>query len=252
MRILTRLVMVLVLLGVLAYGSYGLGKYVLSNKLFGNSVTPVEGSVLEAEKPKSKKNVPGQVPITGKPHVEVDILPADEAEPGPEIPSIASLQKTPRGRSGSSNKKSPSSNSNTQSARRESTTREFSTNDPTPKLRSGYDSSGDGRSYRADSSDDEDRPRRRRRRQYSDDDNSRSSERTTSRRRRRRRSSSSSNDSPVPRAESSRSRRSESRSSRPSRSERSESPVPRPEGAPSRSDSSGTLGGSESPIPQPE
>jgi uncharacterized membrane protein YuzA (DUF378 family) len=46
MKILSRLLTVLLLLGGLAYGSYAVGKYVLSEKLFGDKVTPRNGAAV--------------------------------------------------------------------------------------------------------------------------------------------------------------------------------------------------------------
>jgi hypothetical protein len=83
MRFLSRLVMVLALLGGLAYGSYALGRYVLSTRLFGTSMKPNEETALDAVARSTRVAgaVTRQVDIKGKPRVEVKVLPADQAGP---------------------------------------------------------------------------------------------------------------------------------------------------------------------------
>jgi hypothetical protein len=271
MRFLSRFVMVLVLLGGLAYGSYALGRYVLSTRLFGNTVKPNQETAMDAVARSTRVAgaVTRQVDIKGKPRVEVKVLPADQAGPGPEPPSISDLEKAAQGKS-----YTPSRPSRTRIV----TPQTFRA---VPRVR---DNSGSR--YTSDERAEEERPRRRRRRRTrrrsSDTSYSTNSRRTT-----RSDSSSSGNDggvtilggasstpeyssgssdnAPMPREDGTPSRSygggsseeqprvrrrrersssddsSSTRSSRPRRSI-TESPVPRPEGG-----SSG-----DSPIPQPE
>jgi hypothetical protein len=95
MRFLSRLVMVLALLGGLAYGSYALGRYVLSTRLFGSTLQPGEDTEMDAvaRSTRAAGAVTRHVDIKGKPRVEVKVLPADQAGPGPEPPSISDLEK---------------------------------------------------------------------------------------------------------------------------------------------------------------
>jgi hypothetical protein len=77
MKILSRIVLVLALLCSLGYGSYAFGKYVLTNKLFGNGasgnpVRTVSRSTGEASAVTQHTNWKGD-----KPRVEVKVLPAD-------------------------------------------------------------------------------------------------------------------------------------------------------------------------------
>lgn len=100
MKILSRVAMTLMLLGGLAYGSYAFGRYVLSTRLFGTSVTPASGSGLAVVPPGRERSSRVAAATTrrtelrgGKPHVEVSVLPADDAGPGPEPPSIPNLAR---------------------------------------------------------------------------------------------------------------------------------------------------------------
>jgi hypothetical protein len=91
MRFLTRAVFVLALLGGLGYGSYAFGRYVLSDKLFGSSVVPSARSGLVVDAPSTvtrKTQYKGSTP-----RVEVQVMDAATAGPGPEPPSIDDLRK---------------------------------------------------------------------------------------------------------------------------------------------------------------
>jgi hypothetical protein len=84
MRLLIRLVVVVLFLGALAYGSYDFGKYVLSNKLFGAPPHRAAPGLISDE-PMSD---PGGVTEhsnagSGRPRVDVEILPADQAGSAP-------------------------------------------------------------------------------------------------------------------------------------------------------------------------
>lgn len=263
--------MVLALLGGLAYGSYALGRYVLSTRLFGSTLKPGEGTAMDAVARSTRVAgaVTRQVDIKGKPRVEVNVLPADQAGPGPEPPSISDLEKAAQGKSYTPSRPSRSRVVTPQSFR---------------AVRRVRDNSG-SRYTSDEEAAEEERPRRRRRRRRRR--SSDSSSRTTRSARGDSSSSSdsrvtilgdesssseyssgSSNDAPMPREDGSSARDSgssdsgeerprvrrrvrrersssdEASSTHPSRPRRSvtESPVPRPEGG-----SSG-----ESPIPQPE
>jgi hypothetical protein len=263
MRFLSRLVMVLALLGGLAYGSYALGRYVLSTRLFGSTLQPGEDTAMDAvaRSTRAAGAVTRHVDIKGKPRVEVKVLPADQAGPGPEPPSISDLEKAAQKKSYTPSRPSRTRVVTPQSFRAPRIVRDTS-----------------GSRYTRDRDDDpeEERPRRRRRRRRSRrSDNSSNTSRSTG----RNYSSSSSSDSsvtilggessspdyssgapsdaPMPREDGTPSRSSvrrrvrsdssssgESSSTRSSRPRRSttESPIPRPEGG----------SGGESPVPQPE
>jgi hypothetical protein len=97
MKILTRLLIVVCLLTALGYGSYAFGQHVLSARLFGNEVLPTNDSGMTA----STGHVDVSAPVTRKTHitgdkplVDVEVMPADQAGPGPEAPSIEELQKS--------------------------------------------------------------------------------------------------------------------------------------------------------------
>jgi hypothetical protein len=93
MRFLSRAVFVLVLLGGLGYGSYAFGRYVLSSKLFGSSVLPSDRSGLVAVTPPTV--VTRKTEYKGsEPRVEVEVMDADSAGPGPEPPSMDDLRKS--------------------------------------------------------------------------------------------------------------------------------------------------------------
>ncbi len=86
MKFLSRLLVVLCVLGGLGYGSYVFGRYVLSKHLFGalhkQSVSTVASASI------SKTDLRG-----GKPRVEVEVLSADSAGPGPALPPSAALER---------------------------------------------------------------------------------------------------------------------------------------------------------------
>lgn len=92
MRFLSRAVFVLALLGGLGYGSYAFGRYVLSSKLFGSSVLPSDRSGLVAVTPPTV--VTRKTQFKGsEPRVDVQVMDANDAGPGPEPPSMDDLRK---------------------------------------------------------------------------------------------------------------------------------------------------------------
>lgn len=239
MRILLRVVTVLLLLSGLAYGSYAVGKYVLSEKLFGDSVTPQNGMAVVGKPRVSTMTRKVQTQGQG---VQVQVLPAQDAASHSDVPSFSDLQRASKGRA------TPRAAPNRQRVVRSDAPSPSSTR-LNPNL--GGDVDNGPRISSSDSASDEPRSsrRRRRRRSSSYNDNSSSSEDATPRRRRRsrrRRSSDesrsysrrSSNDSPRSSRSESRSERSQDTSS--SSSGGNDSPVPSAES------------GGESPVPQPE
>ena len=262
MKFLSRMLVMLVILSGLGYGSYTLGRYVLSKHLFGALNKKGTPSVVSASV--GKTDLRG-----GKPRVEVEVLPANSAAQVSEAPSNDALEKRaadlkPDSRASLSRvEKSNGQSSNADASRNSSSgpsksgrlgERQFDdargmrvdngveVEDGTSRER--RDSSGNStrrRSRSARGDDDEDRPRRRRRR-FSEATLRRTRTDSSSARR------DSTSDLPS-RAESRnysddnspRRRRSESRGDSGGSSGGSESPIPRAEG-----------GGDESPIPNPE
>jgi hypothetical protein len=89
MKIFSRILLVCALLCGLAYGSFAFGKYVLSNKLFGEptsrtALRTVAQSTDEAAAVTRRTNWKGD-----KPRVEVRVLGADEAGPAPQTSAFA-------------------------------------------------------------------------------------------------------------------------------------------------------------------
>ena len=80
--------MVLMLLGILAYGSFAFGKYVLSAKLFGENVK--SGSPRAVSRSTSEASaVTRQTGWKGsKPRVDVKVLPANETGSSPALPAF--------------------------------------------------------------------------------------------------------------------------------------------------------------------
>ena len=93
MQVLTRLMIILVLLGSLAYGSYAFGKYVLSSHLLNQS--PVNDGGSETRRStRAAEAVTRQTEYNGTtPRVEVKVLPAQDDGVGPAPPSRTSLRK---------------------------------------------------------------------------------------------------------------------------------------------------------------
>ena len=120
MNILSRLLAVVALLGSLAYGSYAVGRYVLSEKLFGTSVAvqPSSGIVAEGTTRVTKTRNPEIK--SGKSSVEVTVLPAAQAGPGPDVSPLPNTAKKtpPRSSSISSDEKPKLVNANTLAASR--------------------------------------------------------------------------------------------------------------------------------------
>jgi hypothetical protein len=147
MKFLSRMIAVIALLGVLAYGSYAFGMYVLSAKLFGDGTNSkalrnVSRSTTEASAVTRQTGWKGS-----KPRVEVKVLPADETGGGAPVPAYADedgfQKQAPR-----EERRDSSSDSDSDSS-----------SDNAPPARLGkreFDSSGV--EY---SPDDEDRPRKR-------------------------------------------------------------------------------------------
>jgi hypothetical protein len=89
MKFLSRMIAVVALLGVLAYGSYAFGMYVLSAKLFGDGANSkalrnVSRSTTEASAITRQTGWKGT-----KPRVEVKVLPANESGAGAPLPAYA-------------------------------------------------------------------------------------------------------------------------------------------------------------------
>ena len=95
MRILSRLLIIAVVLVGLAYSSYAVGRYALSKYLFGPQVTSGSGSGIQAVSNSTKvaESVTRQTDWKSKtPRVELKVLPAQEAGPGPDLP-LAAMQE---------------------------------------------------------------------------------------------------------------------------------------------------------------
>ncbi len=247
--------MVLLLLSGLAYGSYAVGKYVLSEKLFGASVTPRNGMTVVGKPHVSTMTRKVQTQGQG---VQVQVLPAgNDATSASDVPSFSDLQRASKGRV------TPRATPNRQRIVRSDAPMPSGT-----QLKLG-DGLGDGTNTGAnnnsgnsssigssDSTQDGSRSshRRRRRRSYSDNSNSSTSDSSGSRSSRRRRSRSSrsrrrsesgsgsnfSSNSPRSSGSESRPQRSQETSRPDSGGSGNSSPVPRSES------------GGDSPIPQPE
>jgi hypothetical protein len=94
MQILSRLLVIVVVLVGLAYSSYAVGRYALSKYLFGPQLTPGSSTGMEAVSRSTKvaESVTRQTDWKGKtPRVELKVLPAEEAGPGPDLP-LAAMQ----------------------------------------------------------------------------------------------------------------------------------------------------------------
>ena len=251
MKVLSRLLMTVVLLGGLAYGSYAFGRFVLSTRLFGTSVAPAKNSNFAlGSSPRVDRAVTRRTTLKGQSRVELEVLPAQDAGPGPEPPSISNLERETQDKPYVSsapprtrlitpkNFKAPRAFSRTD-------TGDNNIISTRQRLRSDDDRfSSSGR--------EEERPRRRRRRRRRRTVDSSSTSRTATARSERSASSdgesSGSEGRRSRRRESARdSQREESRSEAPRR-ERSASPTPRAESG----SSGGSSDGGESPIPQPE
>jgi hypothetical protein len=144
MKFLSRMIAVVALLGVLAYGSYAFGMYVLSAKLFGDGANSkalrnVSRSTTEASAVTRQTGWKGS-----KPRVEVKVLPADETGGGAPVPAYADedgfQKQAPREESRDSSSDSDSDNA------------------PPPARLGKREFDSGGAEY---SPDDEERPRRR-------------------------------------------------------------------------------------------
>ena len=273
MKFLARMMMVLGLLGVLAYGSFAFGKYVLSAKLFGDDgksggPRQLSRSTTEATAITRQTGWKGN-----KPRVEVKVLPAAETTSNPELPEFSDEDGFDSSSKGIGNNR----NSNTdkknrdddQPSRTSSTTSNFDISDEsgskskTPKRNvddgSPEYSLGDENGKR---SSDEGRPRRRYRKRVLREKSSseRKSKSSESKRAKTdfstargevappgdgRESSGSNGDSASSSVSSGSSTRERTTERRRERT-RTSSPVPRPES------SGGDDSGSISPVPQPE
>jgi hypothetical protein len=99
MKWLLRTVVALSLLACLGYASYAFGLYVLSKKLFGDTIMQKSPDVSAARSAKTIKSVTRKSPDqSGQPRVEVNVLDAREAGPGPEAPSLDSMERDTRAR----------------------------------------------------------------------------------------------------------------------------------------------------------
>lgn len=282
MKFFSRIMMVVALLAVLAYGSFAFGKYVLSAKLFGDdanssSLRTVSRSTTEASAVTRQTGWKGT-----KPRVEVKVLPAEESGGSASLPAFADedgFKKPSRSEDREEKEAAP------RRSQREAKP------DPTPAARLGKREFDNGSAEYSLGNDNDDEPRRTRRRRRtrkksdseskparSESDSARStvsstssennsngdsasSSVSTSSSSRERNSDSDSRESTrsessqreSSRSEGTRSESSRNReSSRPrrerSRRDTSSSPIPRPEGL----NSSGGDSASISPVPQPE
>ncbi|MDQ3813846.1 MAG: hypothetical protein M3347_07825 [Armatimonadota bacterium] len=275
MRFLARLFAFLILLGGLAYGSYAFGRYVLSTRLFGDAVVPTRSGLDKVNRSTQiAASMTRQTKWKGRrPRVELEVLPADSAGPGPVPPAQSALERDAlRERAREYAQPEPRRRATTTTSRESS-----SSSSDRQALRGEEPVSG---VYKEGGYEDEDRPRRRRRRRRSSTRTAMSTPALTSPVRSAETlspdvntdrivglgsaSQTGNGESSSPRSEASspatssesvaprrrrrtHRRRTESSSGEGTRARRSterESPVPRPEG------SSG--GGSDSPIPQPE
>ena len=215
--------MVLLLLSGLAYGSYAVGKYVLSEKLFGNSVTPQNGMAVVGKPRVSTMTRKVQTQGQG---VQVQVLPAQDGVPAADVPSFSDLQRASKGRA------TPRATPN-----RQRIVRSDAPTPAGPRLNPITGNGSDSNSLNgSNTSDDSRSSRRRRRRRSVGEDNSTSSENVAPRRRRR-----------------SRRRSSESRSV----SRRTGNDSPRSSGRALRAQSSqdtsrSDFGGNDSPVPSAE
>ena len=111
MRTLSRIGLACLILGGLACGSYLFGCYVLSPKLFGKPAAPDPNSPLQVVNKSSDSDTHAHTLLRGKPQAEVDVLPAQDAGPGPEAPSVtdteAAHHKSPDANPESQNKPQP-------------------------------------------------------------------------------------------------------------------------------------------------
>lgn len=173
MKVLSRLVMIVMLLGGLAYGSYTFGKYVLSTRLFGTSVSPVKGSNFALNSSsRVDRTVTRRTTLKGQSRVELEVLPAQEAGPGPEPPSISNLERETDGKNHAATAPPKTRVITPQNFR---APKAYARDDSSS---SSSSSSGllrdDNRDNNRDNNRDENRPRRRRRRRRSDSSRSQS------------------------------------------------------------------------------
>lgn len=217
MRIFSRIVFVLLLVAGLGFGSYSVGKYVLSEKLFGSAVAPRDGSGLSGATTVGKPQV-RRAPSKNQ-GVQMQVVPADDAAASNDTPSFSDLQRSTRGRKANS----PTPRNNNDKLIRADSLPKVST-----RLRG--DSSGDDvLSGASETRRERRRKRRRRRRADSSSNQTRTTATTDSNAR-------SGNDSDAS------SRHQEATSPRSDSSHsRNDSPVPRAENS-----------GGDSPVPQPE
>ena len=82
MKIFTRIVMVLALLGGLGYGSYAFGRYVLTNKLFGESSVRSAAAHTDDQAAAVTYHTKWK---GDKPRVEVKLLPANGEGPPTDV-----------------------------------------------------------------------------------------------------------------------------------------------------------------------
>lgn len=96
MRIAGRFALGLLILGGLAFGSYAFGRFVLSNQLFGTA-SDQQDRLAAGRTQTVAPPVTRQIELKGtRPRVEVEVLPADEADPGPEPPDLRAMNQRPR------------------------------------------------------------------------------------------------------------------------------------------------------------
>jgi hypothetical protein len=243
MKIFARMVVVFALLCGLAYGSFAFGKYVLSNKLFGDTVAggalrTVSRSTSEASAVTRHTNWKGS-----KPRVEVRMLPADEAGPAPQTSALADED-----------------NLSTERRNNDDSTTSSSSSSENSKDRHFDDVLDDD-----DSSDVRKAPRSHRRRRHSSEkkatpattstpaaDAAKISTPDTDSGDEEAADSAQSDTSPTKKSATSTPPRLRARRARETSKPRTESPVPQPENAGTPADKSGGDSAEISPVPQPE
>lgn len=245
MKWLLRTLLALSLLAGLGYASYAFGMYILSQRLFGDTIlqkAPATSAARSATTIKSVTRKSGD--NSGKPRVEVNVLGAQDAGPGPQAPSLDSMERDIRTRDYDAQPVKSRQRIVTADSLK-AVKRTYRNNNPDGN--SSGNSSGNGtREYSRRDNPDENRPRRRRRRRRRRTVDSSSNFTRRSNARRESADSGASNDSPSRHSSSSseRSRDSGSSSDTPRRERRIESPVP--------SESGGGSAERESPVPVPE
>ncbi len=248
MKILSRFVITLLVLGGLAFGSYTVGKHFLSRKLFGNGVRPRAGSGLSTNGAPTNSSPRNSAPDKTRARdansqnrdVQVQVMPPQNDVSSDDTPTFSDLQRA--------SKKSNANRSNAQMDARRKKTEKLVRADslPVPNARLSGNALNDNTIDGVNEARRERRRKRKRRRNVElrqRRENRRSDSSSSQNARSNDRRDTNSSDS------GSSNRSSGSDSSRTNSSSEGGSPVPRAES--SNSQSSGNNGG-DSPVPQPE